>query len=115
MPRKNSAEIAQQPNNFSVYNELAWTLGNTIGDFDAAIQYSEKSIAIVAEITRDQGSREEGGYIDTLAHCYAGKGDFETAVKYQARAHELEPHTLQIARALEQYRERLEKERKETP
>ena len=109
------AEIAQQPNNFSVYNELAWTLGNTIGDFDAAIQYSEKSIAIVAEITRNQGSREEGGYIDTLAHCYAGKGDFETAVKYQARAHELEPHTLQIARALEQFTEQLENERKETP
>ena len=109
------AEIAQQPNNFSVYNELAWTLGNTIGDFDAAIQYSEKSIAIVAELTRDQGTIEEGGYIDTLAHCYAGKGDFETAVKYQARAHELEPHTLQIARALEQFTEQLENERKETP
>ena len=46
MPRKFRAEIAQQPNDVAVYNELAWTLGNTIGDFDAAIQYSEKSIAV---------------------------------------------------------------------
>ena len=86
------AEISQEPTNIvaSMYNQVAWLLGNTTGPFDLAIRYSKKSL--------DSLANEEGGYIDTLAHCYAGKGDYESAVKYQTRARELEPHTLQISR-----------------
>ena len=85
------ADIKQQPNNFVLYNMVAWLLGNTVGDFDQAVQYSQKSIVLAGV--------EEGGFIDTLAHCYAGAGDYESAVKYQIRAQELDPHTLQITRA----------------
>ena len=101
------AEITQQPNNFVLYNMVAWLLGNTVGDFDQAVQYSQKSIALVGA--------EEGGFIDTLAHCYAGGGDYESAVKYQIRAQELDPHTLQITRALEQFTAQLEKKRQDAP
>jgi tetratricopeptide (TPR) repeat protein len=101
------ADIAQQPNNFVLYNMVAWLLGNTVGDFDQAVQYSQKSIALAGT--------EEGGFIDTLAHCYAGGGDYESAVKYQIRAQELDPHTLQITRALEQFTAQLEKKRQDAP
>ena len=32
---------------------------------------------------------EEGGYYDTLAHVYFGKGEYENAVKYQSKAAQL--------------------------
>jgi tetratricopeptide (TPR) repeat protein len=100
--------IAQQPSSFQPYNQDAWLIGNTEGDFDLAIQYSQTSI----ELLKNQGDESriiEPGFLDTLAHCYAGKGDFENAVKYQARATELDPHTLQIRRALDNFKKQLEK------
>ena len=50
---------------------------------------------------------DEGGLLDTLAHCYAAKKDFENAVKYQTRAAELEPYSKQIQHALDDYRKAL--------
>jgi tetratricopeptide (TPR) repeat protein len=106
--------IAQQPSNQIPYNQDAWLIGNTEGDFDLAIQYSQNSIDLLKNST-DEMQTVEPGYLDTLAHCYAGKGDFENAVKFQARATEMDPHTQQIARALAQFKQELEKGQKEKP
>jgi tetratricopeptide (TPR) repeat protein len=93
-------EIYRVPNDPKAYNEDAWLIGNTEGDFDLAIQYSQQSLALATE-------GEQAGLLDTLAHCYAGKGDYENAVQYQTRAAELEPHTLQITKALDKFTKKL--------
>lgn len=72
-------------------NQFAWLVGNTRGDFDEALKWSQRSVEIRAE---------EGGYWDTLAHCYYTKGDFENAVKTQTHAVKLQPHSGQIRRML---------------
>jgi tetratricopeptide (TPR) repeat protein len=106
--------IALQPSEPSYYNQDAWLIGNTEGDYELAIQYSQNSIELLKN-RPEELPLNEAGFLDTLAHCYAGKGDFENAVKYQARAAELDPHTLQIARALEKFRRQLEKSNPEKP
>jgi tetratricopeptide (TPR) repeat protein len=104
--------IALQPADPLAYNEDAWLIGNTEGDFDLAIQYSQTSLELVRNQQEDYRSMEPG-FLDTLAHCYAGKDDLENAVKYQAQAAELDPHTLQITRALEKFKSQLEKSHSE--
>jgi tetratricopeptide (TPR) repeat protein/uncharacterized membrane protein len=81
------------------YNDYAWLIGNTEGDFDEAVKCSIKSLEM---------HPEEGGYYDTLGHVYFGKGDWEKAVKYQAIAAELDPHSGAIQRALAQFRKKLD-------
>jgi tetratricopeptide (TPR) repeat protein len=92
-------ELNDDPDNYSVCNEYAWLVGNTEGDLERALECGLKA----CEIRPD-----EGGLLDTLAHCYAAKKDFENAVKYQSRAAELEPYSRQIQHALEDYRKALE-------
>ncbi len=48
------------------YNNYAWLIGNTEGDMDEAVRYSQKSLEL---------QPESAGFYDTLAHVYAGKGD----------------------------------------
>lgn len=84
----------------SRYNELAWLLGNTIGDYDEAIRLSEKSLQL---------RPNTGGFFDTLAHCYYTKGDYANAVKNQRKAIELDPHSGVIARQLKVFEEALAK------
>jgi tetratricopeptide (TPR) repeat protein len=47
------------------------------------------------------------GYLDTLGRCYYAKQDYENAVKYQARAVALEPHSGQIRRQMKLFEEAL--------
>jgi tetratricopeptide (TPR) repeat protein len=79
-------------------NQYAWLIGNTEGDIDKAIRYSQESLAI---------RPQQAGYLDTLAHCYAGKGDYESAVRYQSQAAELEPHSGLISRKLKVFQDEL--------
>ena len=60
-----------------------------------SLEYAHKAVEI---------EPDEGSLLDTLAHCYAAKKDFENAVKYQSRAAELDPYSRQIHRALDEYR-----------
>ena len=83
----------------SCYNEYAWLVGNTEGDLDRALDYSKKSVEMAPG---------EGELLDTLAHCYAAKKDFDNAVKYQTRAVELDPSSAAIRRSLEDFRKGLE-------
>ena len=79
----------------SACNQLAWLVSNTEGDFDEALRCSQQSLEL---------RPDTGGYLDTLGRCYYAKGDFANAVKYQTRAVELEPHTIQIKRQLELFK-----------
>lgn len=75
-------------------NQFAWLVGNTYGDFDEAIKASKQSLDIL-------GIRPEtAGYLDTLARCYYAKGDIAAAVKTQAQAARLDPHSGQLTRQL---------------
>ena len=42
--------------------------------------------------------------MDTLGHCYAAKKDYDNAVKYQKKAVEFDPSSMQIRHALEDFR-----------
>ena len=90
--------IAVDPDSPTPYNQYAWLVGNTEGDFDEALRCSRKSLEL---------QPEEGGYYDTLAHVYFGKGDYENAVKYQSKAAQLEPHSGLIQQKLKVFRKKL--------
>lgn len=79
-----------EPDDSTAYNQYAWLIGNTEGDFEEAIRFSHKSLEL---------RPGTAGYLDTLAHCYFAKGDQENAVRYQGQAVALEPHSQQIRRA----------------
>ena len=76
----------------NLYNQLAWLVGNTVGDYDEALQCSQRSLEIRPNLA---------GYLDTLARCYYVKGDLDNALKVQAQAVRLEPYSGQIKRQLE--------------
>ncbi|PQO32223.1 hypothetical protein DTL21_18515 [Bremerella cremea] len=65
-------------------NQYAWLVGNTYGDFDHAIAASKLSLDL---------QPGNGAYLDTLAHCYAAKGDWEQAYKCQRQAVQQMPHS----------------------
>ena len=96
-------DITANPEDAAACNQYAWLVGNTEGNFDEAIKCSQKSIEL---------QPEEGGYYDTLAHAYFGKGDLENAVKNQLKAAELDPHSGLIQRKLELFRKKLEEKKK---
>jgi tetratricopeptide (TPR) repeat protein len=81
-------------------NQYSWLIGNTRGDLDLAIKLSHRSLEL---------RPEQAGYMDTLAHCYFTKGDYENAVKWQTKAVKLDPHSGQIVRALKRFEEALAK------
>jgi tetratricopeptide (TPR) repeat protein len=101
--------IDEFPEDPTAYNQLAWLVGNTEGNIDEAIAFSQKSV----ELRRAIGNDGVGGYLDTLAHCYYGKGDFANAVETQEEAARLEPHSQAIARQLKVFKEALAKQKEE--
>ena len=72
-------------------NQLAWLVCNTTGDFDEALQCSQKSNELMPKYA---------AYLDTLGRCYFAKGDFDSAIKYQSLALAEEPHSGQMKRQL---------------
>ncbi len=93
-------QIQQSPDNATPYNQLAWLVGNTEGDYQEALRCSQKSIELRPNVA---------GYLDTLGRCYFSVGDFSNAVKYQLQAIELDPHSGQMNRQLVVFREALAK------
>lgn len=87
-------DIEQHPDEPTAYNQLAWLVANTEGDFDEAIRCSHKSIEL----------RRAGGYLDTLAHCYYAKKDYANAVRYQTEAAKLDPGSAAITRQLKVFK-----------
>ncbi len=94
--------LEDEPENPTYYNQIAWLVANTEGDFDEAVELSLQSI----ELAREAGDAplRLGGFLDTLAHCYYAKQDYAKAVEVQEEAVRLDPHTHSIRRALEMFR-----------
>lgn len=76
-------EIQQMPAEPNTYNEYAWLVANTEGDFAKALRYSKRSL-------RD--SFDNASYLDTLAHCQAAAGNLPAAIRTQRLAMRHEPH-----------------------
>jgi tetratricopeptide (TPR) repeat protein len=76
-------QIDASPSEPTAYNQWAWLISNTEGDYARAIQYSHRSLELIPE-----GSGESAGasFLDTLGRCYYAAGDYENAVKYQREA-----------------------------
>ncbi len=99
-------QIQQLPEVATPYNQLAWLIANTEGDQAEALAASRKSLEIEPATP---------GYLDTLARCYFAQADYENAVKYQSLAVELDPHTKQMARQLEEFRAALAEKKAGAP
>jgi tetratricopeptide (TPR) repeat protein len=82
------------------YNQLAWLIANTEGDFQEALRCSQRSLEL---------RPNDPGLLDTLGRCYYAVGDLENAVKYQSKAVEINPHSGLMNKQLAQFREALAK------
>lgn len=85
----------------TAHNQLAWLIANTEGDYEEALRSSLRSLEL---------RPETAGYLDTLGRCYYAKGDYKNAVLHQSRAAELDPHSGQILRQLELFKQAAEKQ-----
>ena len=85
-------------------NEYAWLVSNTEGDYERALECSRRSLELMPD---------QPGYLDTLGRCYFALDDLENAVRFQRRAHELQPHSGQIRRQLEEFEQALAQEEAE--
>ena len=59
-------EIDDNPNNPIAYNQWAWLIANTEGDFPKAVRYSRRSLEL------EPGT---ASFLDTLGRCYYSAGD----------------------------------------
>ena len=84
------------------YNQYAWVVGNTVGDFEQAIKFSRKSL--------DLRGWDLSGYLDTLGHAYYGAGKIEEAVLWQSKAVELDPASQTMSRKLKVFQAALKKQ-----
>lgn len=91
--RTSGLELAQQ------LNAYAWLVSNTEGDTAKALRYSKESMRI---------SPGRSALMDTCARCYFAMGDLEAAVKIQAEACEVTPHSPPLQRQLEEFRSALQ-------
>ena len=91
-------QIEENPDEPTNYNQWAWLISNTIGDYQKAIRYSQRSLQL---------QPEDAGYLDTLGRCYFAAGDLESAVKTQRQAVAKMPHMQVMQRQLEQFEQTL--------
>lgn len=114
--RKCRSDIEETPDEPNPYNQFAWLVANTEGDFDEAVRMSQRSIELRrAEAAAAGAQPNVGGYLDTLAHCYYAKRDYANAVRYQTEAAASEPHSQAIARQLIVFRKSLAEQQKSEP
>lgn len=97
---EDASDSAEEAND---YNQYAWLVGNTEGDLAKAQQLCEKALEM---------SPDNAAYYDTLARVHYARGDLENAVKYQALAHEAEPHSGLIAKQYKLFQEALAKKKR---
>ncbi len=100
---KFKADMLQSPESAIAYNQFAWLIANTEGDYNEALRSSQKSLEL---------KPNEGGYLDTLGRCYFALGDLENAVKVQTEAVAQEPHSGLIKRQLDLFRKKLDESKK---
>jgi tetratricopeptide (TPR) repeat protein len=83
LARQFKQEIDESPSDPTPYNQWAWLISNTEGDFSQAIAYSHRSLELIPE---SAGESAGASFLDTLGRCYYAAGDYENAVKYQRQA-----------------------------
>lgn len=99
--------IDEFPQYASNYNQWAWLVANTEGDYARAVEYSKKSLELAPD---------EPSFLDTLGRCEYAAGHLEEAVKAQRKAVELAPQYEVMKRQLAQFeRELAEKNKGEPP
>jgi len=98
MSQKHMALIEEYPEVPFLYNQRAWLVSNTEGDYAQAVEHSLRSLEL---------EPDEPSYLDTLGRCYFAAGDLENAVKAQRKAVELAPHYQIMQRQLKQFEEAL--------
>jgi tetratricopeptide (TPR) repeat protein len=76
------------------YNQYAWLVANTEGDYQKALRYSMTSVEI---------EPEDAALLDTCARCYFAVGDLDNAVATQRQAVNLMPHSPPMIRQLEEF------------
>ncbi|MEM6328849.1 MAG: hypothetical protein AAF790_01235 [Planctomycetota bacterium] len=89
---KMDAQIEEDPDEYVPYNQWAWLISNTEGDYAKALRYSQRSLEL---------NPGDAGFLDTLARCYYAVGDLEMAIKKQRQAVEQQPHYMVMQRQLE--------------
>ena len=98
LSRKVEEEIADNPNNPIPYNQWAWLIANTEGDFAKAVRYSRRSL----ELEPDTSS-----FLDTLGRCYYSAGEYDKAVESERKAVALIPHMQVMQRQLKEFEKTL--------
>jgi tetratricopeptide (TPR) repeat protein len=86
----------------SLCNGLAWLLVNTDGNFDEALKHAKRAVEL---------EPKSGAILDTLAHVYFAKGDFENAVKTEEKACEFDKHSVLLKQTLEKFKKALEQKK----
>jgi tetratricopeptide (TPR) repeat protein len=76
------------------YNQYAWLVANTEGDYQKALQYSLKSIEMLPD---------NSALLDTCARCFFAAGDIDNAVITQRKAVKLMPHSPPMVRQLKEF------------
>ena len=94
MAESYSNQIDESPEDPSKYNQWAWLVSNTEGDFAQAVKHSLHSLEL---------SPNEPSYLDTLGRCYFSAGDVENAIKSQQKAVELAPQYQIMRRQLAEF------------
>ncbi|MCA9141024.1 MAG: hypothetical protein KDB00_29845 [Planctomycetales bacterium] len=83
-----------------LYNQYAWLVSNTEGDFDRALRCSLDSIEFLDEDDIDQRAAR----LDTCARCYFSLDRVEEAIEAQVQAIKLDPFSPPMIRQLEQFK-----------
>ena len=94
--------IRKVPQETQYYNQWAWLVGNTDGDLNEALSYAQTALKM---------SPNNAAYLDTLAHVYFARREYEKAVKTQEEAVRFEPHSGLIAEKLKLFRDKLQEQR----
>ena len=92
-------QIENDPGNDEPLNQWAWLISNTEGDYERAIEYSQRSLQLFNQRTGES----DAGYMDTLGRCYFAAGRFEDAVRTQRAAVEEMPHMQVMRRQLAEF------------
>ncbi|MEO0529059.1 MAG: hypothetical protein AAF266_00640 [Planctomycetota bacterium] len=106
MRRDFESDIWNSPTEADPFNQWAWLVSNTEGDFEKAVRYSRRSLQIAPDTA---------GYLDTLGRCLFSAGRIEEAVEVQRRAVELEPRLQVLARQLAEFEAALDAQQQDLP
>lgn len=81
------------------FNQYAWLIANTEGDYQQALEYSLRSLKFLNADQTDQRAAR----LDTCARCYFSLGRYQEAVQAQEKAIALDPFSLPMKRQLKQF------------